>query len=326
MSNLLWVNERLLYNNKLMEFVDFNKVADGYFSFIPRFSLEPNKWGIPNENNLLSQITEDCNFVDATNTRLSQILKLSDDTNLPILIHWSGGIDSTLILSSFLKHCDSNTLSNVHILMGETSIIEHPEFYKKYIDGKFNIIKGSDYNVATMVSQYINITGQPADQLFYYPRSLEFFSTDSNIKDEVIKNAKKTAGLTLTTSMQVSWWAHFNYNWNDARYLDLIEQATSATEEAVLNYKNNHIKWFDCIEYQSWAFNRDQSRDINPILTKMDFKNYIYDFDKDADYRDNKVKKGSMKKPPVVPTILALTSQGKAIIDVEEFYSSLPSA
>ena len=210
--------------------------------------------------------------------------------------------------------------------MGESSISEHPEFYKKYIDGKFNIIKGIDYDVASMVSQYINITGQPADQLFYYPRNLEFFSTDSNIKDEVIENARATAGLTLTTPMQVSWWAHFNYNWNDARYLDLVEQATSATEETVLNYKNNHIKWFDSVEYQSWAFNRDQSQDANPILTKMDFKNYIYDFDKDADYRDNKVKKGSMKKPPVVPTILALTSQGKAIIDVEEFYSSFPSA
>ena len=323
MSTLAWVNERLLISKHKLRFDDFDRVANGYFSFVPRFTSEPNRWGIANENALLEHLTDECDFTQATNHRLEQVLSLSANTRLPILIHWSGGIDSTLILSAFLKHCDC---SNVSLLMGDSSIDEHPEFYKKYVEGRFNIIKGADYYVNSAVSSYINITGQPADQLFYYPRNLDFFATDSEIKQEVIDNAKTMTGATLTTPMQVSWWAHFNYAWNDARYLDLVEQTTSASQETILNYKTNHVKWFDTVEYQAWAFNRDQSRDLDPVLTKMEFKDYIYEFDHDANYRDTKVKKGSMKRPPVSPTIIAITTSGKAITDLEEFYSSLPSA
>lgn len=329
MSRLLWVNERKLNEHGtsikgMTPLNDFNAVARGYYSFVPRFSKEPNIWGLDNENYILDTITETVNFTNITDSRMQDILEVSYKENLPILIHWSGGIDSTVILSAFLKHCDKPE-QKVEILMGDSSIIENTVFYEKFIKNKFNIVKGEDYNLETMLDKYIHVTGQPADQLFHNQRTVDVLSNHSILSQNIINNAK-SFGITLNTAYDLSWWAHFNYTWNDIRFLDIAEYGYNLSTNTLINHQTNHIKWFDTIDYQRWGFNRNREYDINPTLTKMEFKDYIYNFDYNSSYRDNMVKKSSSKKQPIKSNILGITSDYCAITGLEEFYSSLPSA
>ena len=66
-----------------------------------------------------------------------------------IVIAWSGGIDSTLVLSELLKRVPTSQLT---VMLNNNSILEYPEFYKKYIENKIDITPMNFYNDDNIVA------------------------------------------------------------------------------------------------------------------------------------------------------------------------------
>ena len=66
-------------------------------------------------------------FDEATDMRADQIAAcVSEDTNLPIWVMWSGGIDSTVILSAIIKHWPDHLKERVVVKMNYSSRLENP--------------------------------------------------------------------------------------------------------------------------------------------------------------------------------------------------------
>ena len=83
-----------------------------------------------------------------------------------IFITWSGGIDSTLVLSEFLKQAPHDQLI---VMMDQHSIAEYPEFYNKYIKDKLRTVPMNFYTDAPLESAIISgivVTGHLIDPVF----------------------------------------------------------------------------------------------------------------------------------------------------------------
>jgi len=91
---------------------------------------------------------------------------------------FSGGIDSTVIMVALLKNLTAKELHSITILSSQHTIIEHPTFWKKYIDGKFNVIDSITMKYDALINQgYIPITGDLGDNMFGTLAGLNLFFT-----------------------------------------------------------------------------------------------------------------------------------------------------
>jgi hypothetical protein len=120
----------------------------------PLFTLPP--W---------TPITETlAHLLDERAVELATIAKMQGKR---ILVWWSGGIDSTLVLSSFIKNLSASDLEIVTVLLSSESIGEHPEFYKNFIHNRIHCMPYLDFRLNnSTLNEYIVLTGDPADCLF----------------------------------------------------------------------------------------------------------------------------------------------------------------
>lgn len=110
-------------------------------------------------------------FQDICDDRATSILNEAEETGKRIDVHWSGGIDSTVALVSFLRNALPDDLGRIRIVMTKGSIDEYPEFYDKWVKGKLNVFfmeddpnyKGRQYYID---EEAITVTGEHGDQIF----------------------------------------------------------------------------------------------------------------------------------------------------------------
>lgn len=104
---------------------------------------------------------------DLCNQRATEIFNTAKSQNKKIAILWSGGIDSTMVLSSFIKNVTTADLDNFVILLNLDSIVENPEFYRKFISEKIACMSTADLKVGNnFLNNNILLTGEPADGIY----------------------------------------------------------------------------------------------------------------------------------------------------------------
>ena len=91
-------------------------------------------------------------FSEVTDRRALDIKKIINETDRPIFIQWSGGIDSTVCLISLIKNLSEQEKKNIVISMSGDSIVENPQMYNKFLKGKFQIIDSR----ANLYDEYYN--------------------------------------------------------------------------------------------------------------------------------------------------------------------------
>ena len=104
-------------------------------------------WSEPFETTVLPQFSMplydanfNLNFSDVSDMRALDIKKIINETDRPIVVQWSGGIDSTVTMVSLLKNLTTAELSKVTVSMSGDSILENPNFYNNFIKDKFKIL------------------------------------------------------------------------------------------------------------------------------------------------------------------------------------------
>lgn len=255
--------------------------------------------------------------------RAQELLLHAKSTNRRIAIMYSGGIDSTLILATILKEFSQKNIDKyVMVLMNESSIDENVNFYHSHILRHFKDIRPSDtFSHYIGNDKYIYITGEGNDQLFgsmVTRKMISRFGEESmlqplrrgNIYDfidfciekpehsekitELLFRLAKSAPIPIETPFHLWWWLNLT-----CKYQSVFIRSVGYTHrknQYSLSLFDNYQMFFDMPEMQLWAMNHsDNLIETSWRSYKHECKRIIYEFNKDADYRDNKVKYGSLK-------------------------------
>ena len=78
-------------------------------------------------------------YEDICNDRAKELLASAEKLGIEIYILYSGGIDSTCLLVSLLKHATPEQKKHLIVLLSHESIIENPRFYEEHIRGKLRV-------------------------------------------------------------------------------------------------------------------------------------------------------------------------------------------
>lgn len=264
---------------------------------------------IPSDINTNKQIiySEECL------TQANNLLNLSKITNKPLYILWSGGIDSTVMLISFL--IINPKMENCVILLSKESINEYTYFFNNYIRGKYKIETSYDF-FNLFDGTKILVTGELNDQLF----GNDLIRLSANILGEDVIKSKYYSGFLKSTFSDISniskwsnlldelalkcpsgietiseffWWFNFSCKWQSVytRSLAYINKKhrKNITEEFL---KVNYQCFFNTSNFQNWSvWNKDKKFGLDWKSYKLESKKFIFDFSKDENYFQNKIKK-----------------------------------
>lgn len=244
----------------------------------------------------------------------------------PVNVAWSGGIDSTGALVALLRTADRGDLDRLIVYYTEgwglSSVGEYPLFFENFISGKLNkkiitvdrekVNQGpsqmfdspmrNEYAAVAMRDELV-VTGEFGDQLFgsaafaNNPEKLDMSSEDfleggdlklkSHIDDIRAFNAKSPVDTTKLTDML--WWWNFAVKWNEIAFRSSIAVDDGSS------LKNVH-HFYQHEDFQKWSIaNPHLKIGKTPESYKFALKDFIYDYAKDADYRDKKRKVGSLR-------------------------------
>ena len=256
------------------------------------------------------------------NDRAQELLRRADKLQIPIKVFYSGGIDSSLVLVSLLKNATDTQRKNITILMNEASIAENPRLYHDHIHGKlqtdssilFSYVLGQNalllsgehndqLNGSDMVGSLMQTYG-PAVINKPYNRETFFSFFNSKLKDEALtdfyldlfEKLIAAAPVPIRTNYEYLWWINFALKWQTVSMRMLPYTAERNTAKITADYFNTNLApFYRTDDFQLWSMNNPDKKIKDTWNSyKWACKDIIYDFTKDADYRDNKSKKGSL--------------------------------
>ena len=240
--------------------------------------------------------------------------------NKKLSLFWSGGIDSTVALIALLKTVPDGRLSDLTVYLNAASIEEYPEFYSDKIKDKLtvstipSVIKPNDRywaenvfastateEIAKALKTSLVVTGELGDQCFgsagfandpdKIAKSLDAYLSEdkfSSFRDEIdTLNAACPIPVNSVTTMM--WWWNFALKWSEVRWRSL----TAVTDKADFA---NVRHFFDTDDFQKWSIANDDLKIKDTIQSyKWTAKDYIHDFAGHDDYRNEKLKVGSLR-------------------------------
>jgi len=274
-------------------------------------------------------------FEEATNNRALEMMKYYTE-DIPILVYWSGGIDSTCVLSAIHKNFNTEFKKRIKVVLTNQSYAENPFFFNKIIKPNYKYIT---YGDETYINNYV-VHGDPGDALWLQgnvldlsktrnvtndnisndPTNLYYVYKQKGLEDEecdwyinFLKHDAKLIDLELTTTSDYLWWANYSMHVTTSikSLLHRLPTQDIKNKNFVDAFKNHCLPWFIGNDYQIWSINSQiNGKKYNGNIRdyKMPAKQYIYDLDKNRYYRDYKTKcisitnnlKGDLDSPNII--------------------------
>ena len=275
---------------------------------------------------------KDLNFEQLCNQRARDLLDKAIKSNRKLAIMFSGGIDSTLIMVSLFKIASDLELRKyVTVLLSPVSIVENPNLYYNYILKKCEVESSFDFDVFQGHKKYIVVNGESGDQLFgsaVIKNILDNYGIDfifshptkdkiNLIFDKQLKLSSQRGGslerrtvnletiinaldkITMSAPFEIKtiyhyfWWINFTQKWQSV-YLRSVAFTNKKNHNTIIP-EDNYFIFFNTKEMQLWSLNNTDKLIKDEWRTyKYVMKDIIYDFDKNKEYRDTKVKRGSL--------------------------------
>ena len=266
---------------------------------------------------------QNLSYKDCCDIRVKELWNTSSRLGKPLGLMWSGGIDSTRMLVAFLENFSMAELKDrIKIITSEEAVIENSEFYWKYILPNFELVN-AEHLPWLYDKSMILIDGEMNDQLFgpgmirvYMLEHPDAFTrplsrdilckyVNKRLDDEhvsellvdAILTSSESYGIKLEKDIDWFWWWNFCFKWQSTWFIKL----TLCTPKLRVNLTEQYIKdytphFFDSIQFQLWSINNPQVRILKKWTDhKYQAKLEIYDFDKNKNYLETKVKRGSLK-------------------------------
>jgi hypothetical protein len=253
-------------------------------------------------------------YDDACNSRAIEIINLAEQLDLKIYVMWSGGVDSTTVLSSLLANSSIDQQKRFIILLSQPSIKENLNYFKNFILGKLTYESSVNF-VDLLTSGDIIVHGECQDQLYmiqggrYYteeevdipvtPESIKELILDNSYFDQsmiddyihLMKESAGSVGIELEKAWEYIWWNSFCFGIqsNDIRTFQFVE--SDVLSPKLLS--QNIITFFHTSKFDQWAMQRVQNNKDMPSINasyKKESREYIFAFDKNKEYFDKKKK------------------------------------
>ena len=241
--------------------------------------------------------------------------------NKPVRMWWSGGIDSTTALCALLT--TKPVGAELIILMSEATKIENPSMADTILGNVFDVkIEWSTKeNMWTNTDRWdgtpLNITGEcgapmywtfvvehhieeinePWEEIFKWDDVNFIYNRPSGENQihrekciEFCREYIKACPFPIKTTFDFTWWLAFTIKWQ------WIDRRLFAYLEDPSGWKNMW-SFYNTPEFQRWSMlNHDLKHKGSWKTYKWPSKEFIYKFNGDATYRDNKTKETSFPK------------------------------
>ena len=236
-----------------------------------------------------------------------------------IALFWSGGIDSTAALTALLMQAVPADRARLHVFLRPRSIDEYPEFYAEHVRHlPYEIIDGLDTDppgqgpghtfssdagpvLAREARRRLVVTGEHGDQIYgsiklaenpewigQAPERLLADTAFDGHRDAITQLNAACPVPVRDIDTMLRWW-NFAVKWQEITYRRL-----SDLEDASQLANIRHF--FQTDDLQRWSI-------ANPVLKirdtiqsyKWPAKDFVHAFAGHADYRDHKLKVGSLR-------------------------------
>jgi len=235
-----------------------------------------------------------------------------------IVIFYSGGIDSTLVVCLALMHPDwLKHAEHVYVAFNEDSVRENPTFFEKYIIPGFGkrLIDASAFHNLIANDRYVCVTGEFADNIFGSLTLKSYMDNTGNfdaihglfqkqglpwllakVKDErQVENCREMievlldqAPMPMDTNHLAFWWLNFAMKWQAVKFR-LVSHAP--TPELVDTMAKRVVHFFESEEFQLWALYTDEDKVLtNWYSYKLPAKKLILECNGDFEYFTHKTK------------------------------------
>lgn len=251
--------------------------------------------------------------------RARMLMAYAKDTNQTLTVLYSGGVDSTLLLTSLLSVCSESDLrTNLLVLLDDNSISENPNFYWSHVR-KLNKAPSNFFADYIGKEGYFVVTGECNDQLFgsaaghkyvvqgynlinmpatpenIIPLMAKSMSVEKATKlYRLLEKVAKASPVGIDTVYKWFWWMNMTLKWQNV-YVRLASFAKPANQRNV-RFEHNYTAFYSSEEFQLWSMNNSNKLIGDTMSTyKYQCKKIIFDFTKDKVYNE-KAKIGSLMK------------------------------
>jgi len=243
-------------------------------------------------------------FAEITDNNAEDIYKKRSN---PVLLMWSGGIDSTTAIAAFIN-------LGIDFTVGYTSSSEgeYPWLYKELMNNKWpqiTMLNIGDTRVDELQKCYHLVTGLYADQLIggvsmfvggygnypyaVRPRLLEDYKTvmPAFLLDFFQDSIDAFPG-EVVDFCDFLWWMNFNLKYQSMHHTQITYMHSDTTNP------DTYSHFYEGDEFQRWAMsNRALNKEFavkdDVSLYKIESRRYMFDVFRDQDYIDNKCKVSS---------------------------------
>lgn len=303
----------------------------------------------------------DLTWSDIADSLAVELIARAKKNNKKIMLSWSGGVDSTVILIALLKHLDHRDRDLLTVSLTRSSIIEASQIYFKYLHGRYDIV---DFDVFAdnfdfeEYQKYIHVCGDPADQLCVsvtnstrvlledfswsqksFKNTAEFhklltYTFDQPIAEwlgpKLVENLQ-SVDVPIKSCYQALWWFAFNHIFLGSLCATWCHTwwAKGLTMDQWLD---NQFLWFSDPRYQKWALKHCDRYDVlfgpNIDQWKWMSKQYITDYTNDTFWLKYKTKMSSNNRRTQKSNPKWVALSGNRLLtlenDLEELQISLP--
>lgn len=217
-------------------------------------------------------------------------------------LFYSGGIDSTAMVTAFLKH--SQGRCPVRVLYSTYSVMENPGFFltlqqspliemvdfsgevylTQNLDGVFVTADGADDLTASLDDSFFNRVGYQG----LWQSWKEFFWNQTKNSDliDFCEHWFAQSGHKIHTVLEARWWFYT---------ITKIQKFPASTTSILQDHQGLAVGFYDNAWFESYMyFNQDKIIPCDDYRTYKQFlKDYIWDYNRDNHYRDRKTKVNS---------------------------------
>jgi len=278
----------------------------------------PIKTILTPENRLPAYVDSNLTYKDCCLKKAQEIVDIHNATGKAIHLMYSGGIDSSAMLASFIGLLGvQEAAKKIKIILSHESIIENPEFWSEFIRPNFTLVNSLTYHPD---ANSITVLAELNDQLFgsdivksiyayggnkavnnsatfgnlydFLDKQTEMSDNSKEIWTNVLLSNLKTCPSSDKTLWDVFWWYNFVFKWTNVKYRYIMYTDVLYSPEII---KNNIINFFDSYEFQLWSMNNKELKHLGTIESyKHTAKQMFADITGLTDYI-KKVKKGSLE-------------------------------
>ena len=237
----------------------------------------------------------------------------------PLRLFWSGGIDSTLTLTSFLLA--GTPLDQLELIYTRDSLTEYPAFLTHFAPKGLRRTEVTAFPHHTFVPDHLahnylelpcmgdfidprvlNVTGGLGDKLFNSHGFLTRFTYAKAFEpfEQVVPRAlidateplMRASPLPIRTVSNFTWWLQLALDYQG----ELLQILAGISGASVQPRRRALRVFFDTAGFQQWAFHhRDRVATNDPAKLKLDAKKVIFSYFGDEAYLNEKRKSGSLK-------------------------------